>query len=236
MHPGTGISWNTPDAVNEWATGDGTEEGPEIFFNDEDASELYNAVEALHANKPVAFLLPRRDVVPMVVATTKKGGRGYRKAPGYVELPTVPAGPAGILTCIDISEGADTERDETDAAGKRRRAALVPGPAAVTKGSNAGANVSRKRARAPPPSESLYVEGTDEHGASDGLLRATNVHLASMPVVSSLMHLKHVPIEDACKATGTPQGVSDSSQTPAAYCSYADLYAKLQRIESNVAK
>lgn len=199
----------------------------------------------------------------MIVATSsKKSGRsGSKKAPGYFDLPTVPAGPAGILTCIDVEsseqqQDADQQdRDEggpLDASGKRRRAAGAAAAAHPASGRGSGAAApaapNRKRSRVPGlPSDAASLLALGDGGeelpgvGSDGGLRATNVHAASMPVVSSLLHLKHVPVEDACKAVGTPMGSAGSGaggfgQPVAAYCSYSDLYAKLQRIETNTVK
>ena len=251
LQPGAGLAWDAECPIFGEADEDG--EGPESFYDESDAPDLYNAIEALHAHKPIAFLLPRRDKAPMVVATSKKS----RKTPGYTDLPMVPAGPAGILTYIDTAAEESGAEPDRDAGGvdptKRRRTAAAAATVAPSLASRASTVAGRKRTRTPGlPSDAASllndVAGGDELGGAGGgavtetsaaVRAAMNVHAASMPVVSSLMHLRHVPIEDACKAVGTATssvggGLGQLAQ--AGYCSYADLYAKLLRIETNSVK
>jgi hypothetical protein len=222
-------------------------EGPESFYDTcVDASELYNAVDALHFNASmIPCLLPRRDRAPVVAAASKKGSknRGRRLEDRF---PTVPAGPAGILTTIEsiqTTRGASAlhrhngefaspyvaafrDDDEEEAGGSVSKRKRPSNATAQRFGTGMGSsNIKRSRPRPAPFGSGIA------HKPDTALTLALQQDPAS--ILTADGHVSHSVIDDACRVTDVGGDIGGALLT-SSYCSYAELHTKLLRASRDV--
>ena len=79
-----------------------------------------------------------------------------------------------------------------------------------------------RSSKLPAPASQGYMSHTRDH------MRATNVTASALPRIQSVPGMSHAVVEDSCTAV-----FSHTPYAHAGYCSYLDLYSKLQRFINN---